>query len=433
MPTLRKMFEEGLVGARLNFSHGTHASHTRLVRNIRKASRLAKRNVTILADLQGPKLRLGGLPVSLRVSVGEVVTLPFPFGRMLRGLRRGSRILLRDGDMEAEYLSVSRGTVKLRMRTGGEVESHIGFHIPGKELRGLPALTPKDEEDVAFALSLGVDWVVLSFVTKTTEVRALRRLLARVPSLRRPKIMLKIERAAAVARFPKLLPLADGIMIGRGDLGLDVPPEDVPLIQKRLVATCRRRGVPVVVATHLLESMVERSRPTRAEVSDVANAVIDHVDALLLAGETAKGKYPVEAVAMMTKVIARTEASSYDNVTARLPRRPTKEESLVFSVAELSRAKRIKAIAIPAQHRALVDALDRFRPEAPLFFLSAYDAELRGRLVGWATHPVKVPPTLSLDDPKAIAAFLRKTKGAPRGMPITVFWYRGREPLFTTL
>lgn len=433
--TIARMLRAGMNAARLNLSHGTHASHRRLIRAIHQASRKAKRNVALLADLQGPKIRVGALSSTIVVKRGLVVELPVTFSGLGKHLKKGVRVLLDDGRVEAEYLSGTGGTITVKIMSGGELTSHVGLAVPGLKLEGVAVLTAKDKDDAFFAMREHVDWLVQSFVTKPSDIAALRRFVrAHADPRFEPKIMAKIERAEAVKNARALIKVADGVMIGRGDLGLDIPPEEVPLAQKKIIRLCREAGKPVVVATHMLESMIRDPRPTRAEVSDVANAVIDHTDAVMLAGETAKGAYPLEAVGMMARIIAETEASAYDDVApVARARRPDKIQIFAFMLAELVYAGRVEHLAVQADDVGLLEALALYRPEVPVFVFGTDSHVLRQELVRWGVEPVKIPSSLEGAAPERLAKFLQKEHQVKKGETVTMVHYRGKEPVFTTV
>ncbi|MBI4592049.1 pyruvate kinase [Candidatus Uhrbacteria bacterium] len=326
--TLEKMMRAGMDVARLNFSHATQKDHARLIRSIRAAARKTKKHVPIIGDLQGPKIRLGELPATgVDVGAGTSIVLttatsryragkiPVTYKSLHRDVKKGDRILIDDGIFEFIVTNVSGREIHARVVNGGLVTSHKGMNFPDSTLK-VSAITPKDKEDALFGISQGVEWIALSFVTSALPVLALKRLIKRHSLKGKPiaRVMVKIEKHEAVKRFDEILAVADGIMIARGDLGVEIPAEEVPVRQKELIALCRKSGKPVVVATQMLDSMIRNLRPTRAEVSDVANAVFDCTGAVMLSGESATGKYPLQAVKMMAKIIKEAEASCYDDL-----------------------------------------------------------------------------------------------------------------------
>lgn len=322
--TLCEMARAGMEVARLNFSHGTHESHGRVVSALRYAMRETGRPVAVLADLQGTKLRVGDLGSGRPLIEGETVRLttdaeeaygeiPVP-GAML-DVQPDDTILLDDGKIELTVLSSEHPTVLCRIEVGGLLTSYKGLNLPAST--GRPAgssddtdlLTTKDRRDLRFAVSAGVDWIALSYVRTAADIERVRTYVnALIAFESRPRLMAKIETPQAVEHIDSIIDAADGVMVARGDLGLEMPAETVPLVQKMIIRRCNRAGTPVVTATQMLESMCHQLRPTRAEVSDVANAILDGSDAVMLSGETASGRFPVEAVRMMRRIIERVEA-----------------------------------------------------------------------------------------------------------------------------
>ncbi|NOY44376.1 MAG: pyruvate kinase, partial [Deltaproteobacteria bacterium] len=313
---LRRMVEAGMDVARLNMSHGDHSTHARTADLVRDAARDVGRQVALLLDLAGPKIRLGNLEKPRVVHVGEEIVLasapetgalPVNYPHLAEELVAGDRISLADGAIPLEVIAVEGGRVRARVLSGGTVTSHKGLNLPGKG-DALPAVSEKDADDLRFGLRLGVDWVALSFVRSPADLDPARRIMeeegVRVP------VIAKVEKRQALDRIDGILEAFDGIMVARGDLGVEMPIEEVPGIQKRLIREANRRAKPVVTATQMLLSMVTNPRPTRAEVTDVANAVLDGTDAVMLSEETAMGHHPVEAVATMARIVRRAEADA---------------------------------------------------------------------------------------------------------------------------
>src|SRR5690242_492532 len=316
----RALVEAGMDVARLNFSHGAHSEHGRRYHEVRQAAESAGRNVAVLADLQGPKIRLGRFvdgPVQwatgerVRITVEDVEgshdRVSTTYKELADDVRPGDRLLVDDGNVALVAVDVENGTdVVCDVTEGGTVSNNKGLSLPGVTV-SVPALSEKDAEDLEFALRLGVDFIALSFVRKPEDAKLVHRVMDAV-GIRRPLIA-KIEKPEAVDRLEDIVLAFDGVMVARGDLGVEMPLEQVPVVQKRAIQVCRDNAKPVIVATQMLESMISHSRPTRAEASDVANAVIDGADAVMLSGETSVGKYPVQAVATMGRIISSVEAS----------------------------------------------------------------------------------------------------------------------------
>jgi len=315
---MRGLIRAGMDVARINFSHGDHSTHGQSIATLRQVAEEEQQLVAVMADLQGPKLRVGeieGGAVELRE--GDIVTLtprprpgardeiPVPHPELLRDLRPGQTVLLDDGRLELVVVRAGEGCLKCRVVTGGQLTSHKGINVPGATLR-FSTLTPKDREDAQFALKQGVDFFALSFVRRPADVRELRQFLkSRGADV---SIIAKIEKPEALSVFDEILAEADGIMVARGDLGVETPAEEVPFHQKRIIHACNQAGKPVITATQMLQTMIENPRPTRAEASDIVNAILDGTDAVMLSGETAVGRYPIEAAETMAMICANAEA-----------------------------------------------------------------------------------------------------------------------------
>ncbi len=314
---LSKLIKNGMDIARLNFSHGSYENHAMLMRNIRAVAKQQHKKVTILQDLQGPKIRVAELSKPLTVKKNQTVAIGKDFDLdfdVSTTVKKGERILIEDGLIELKVIKVSKGLIVCKIVTGGVIQSHKGVNLPDSKIT-FPVITDKDVSDLQFGLKHGVNYVALSFVRDAKDLIALKKLIKKYLPARKkaPLVVTKIERPEAVKNFSKILKQSDMIMVARGDLGVEMPDWDVPIIQKDIIAKCRKAKKPVIVATQMLDSMIRNPRPTRAEVSDVANAVIDRADAVMLSGETATGKYPVEAVIEMRRIIEDTEASPYDD------------------------------------------------------------------------------------------------------------------------
>src|SRR3989339_368436 len=328
---ISKMVRAGMNVARLNFSHGSHSDHANLISSIRRMAEETQEPIAIIQDLQGPKVRVGDLPEGgVTLDLGKQVVLTtdpdhgadrigVTYGGLHGDVQLGDRLLLDDGLMDIRVTGVSGRDIACQVVTGGVLTSHKGINLPTATL-SIPAITDKDRDDIAFGVAQEVDWVALSFVRNAKEIYDLRYMIKELerkggkassddPSVR---IIAKIEKHEAIKNIAEIIEAADGIMIARGDLGIEMPAEEVPLIQKRIIDLCLEAAKSVIVATQMLDSMIRNPRPTRAEVSDVANAVIDHTDAVMLSGETASGKYPLEAVQTMARVAVEVEKSRSD-------------------------------------------------------------------------------------------------------------------------
>ena len=314
---LLALMNAGVNVFRLNFSHGSQASKSTLIQNIRNLSQQQQKPIAIMGDLQGPKIRVGALPggtmelhpgaevtITTRTEIETTGVIPTIYQQLPEDVNPGDQILLDDGLLELEVLSVAGKDVRCKVRVGGTLKDHKGINLPGVNISA-PALSEKDREDLQFCIREEVDYVALSFVRSAADVLKLKEILITQQSDIR--IVAKIEKPEAVANFAAILEAADSIMVARGDLGVEISPEKVPLIQKQIIRQCNAAGKPVITATQMLESMVDNPRPTRAETSDVANAILDGTDAIMLSAETAVGHYPLEAVALMVRVAEEVE------------------------------------------------------------------------------------------------------------------------------
>jgi pyruvate kinase len=321
---LRSLIQAGMDVARLNFSYGSQEYHRANIARIREAACELGRPVAILGDLQGPKLRVGTLPedgVLLRVDecvtlttrriVGTAREIPVQYERLSQDVAPHDRILIDDGLLELEVLQSEGGEVRCQVRVGGWLKSNKGMNLPRTPV-SVPAITEKDRDDLSFALEQAVDWVALSFVRSAQDVEGLKSLIEQQDSQPVPaRVIAKIEKPEAVAHIDEIISAADGIMIARGDLAIETSPEEVPMVQKMIIAKCNALGRPVITATQLLDSMIHNPRPTRAEASDVANAILDRTDAIMLSGETAVGSYPVASLRTMVRIARNVERSPH--------------------------------------------------------------------------------------------------------------------------
>ena len=386
---------------RLNFSHGTHDSHAATLARVRSAAARAKREVAVLQDLSGPKIRTGalegGLPLELNVGdtlriqtgafVGGPGRVPTTFEGLARGVRSGDRLLLADGLIELRVDGTDGVEIHTTVVEGGRLGEHKGINAPGVVLPA-SAMTPKDVEDVTFGLSLGVDMVALSFVQSAEDLRRARQLMAEHGGADVP-LVAKLERPQALEHLDEILASCDGVMVARGDLGLEMPLERVPRAQKAITRGARQRGIPVIVATQVLESMTTEARPTRAEVSDAANAVDDGVDAIMLAGETAVGAFPARAVQTLDAIIRDAEASP---APEWLPPRDGTGDDHAQAICEaaVTLANRDDAQAIIAVTRGGGTArrLSALRPRAPIIATTDRDDTARRLALYWGVVPV---------------------------------------------
>lgn len=431
-PVLRQLLRAGVDVVRLNFSHGTHAGHAEMVRRVREASRATGLPVAILQDLAGPKMRIGLLrddAVRLRhgaeVQVleddvpGDERRIPAESAGLLPRLRPGALLRLADGQIELRAVRRVAGGVACRVVHGGTLRSRQGLHVPGTA-RGVAAFTARDRRDLAFGLSLGVDAVALSFVRDASDVLAVRRFCEQRGA--RPFLVAKIERPEALDALPEILQVASGVMVARGDLGIALGVENVPLAQKRIIREALRLHRPVITATQMLESMIEQPSPTRAEVSDVANAVLDGADAVMLSAETAVGRHPLAAVRTLARVALRVEATG----TAQVPLDiPVGREDTALAVA---RAARLAARAVEA--RAIFAFTDSgrtarlvsgMRPQRAIFGFTYKEATLRRMQLFWGVTPLLIARARDNESMIAAAeALLLKRRLVRRGDRVVI-------------
>lgn len=436
------MIRAGMDVARLNFSHGTYQNHAALIRHIRAAARRAGKTVAILQDLQGPKIRVGDLPkegVPLKKGQGVVLStgasqfsflhspfsIPVQYKRLHEDVGKGDTLLLDDGTMELWVEGVRGRNIRATVVVGGLLKSHKGINVPTASLSATP-LTAKDIRDLAFGLQQQVDFVALSFVRRAADVERLRRLVKKVPGtisrsrppLTPPRIIVKIERREALDHLDAIIAAADGVMVARGDLALEADAASVPIYQKTMIRKCLEAAKPVITATEMLGSMVEKPRPTRAEVSDVANAVIDHTDATMLSGESATGKYPVRTVETMAHIIGDTEASPLDDLVAPPNVSPDARPVAAVSAAACTLAAEVNAAAIVTVTTAgfTARAISRHRPPRPIVAVTTDPAVARQLALSWGVHPVVRTGSGNADAVRRWAiARLRKTRLVRRG------------------
>jgi pyruvate kinase len=408
---LSAVLSAGMDVARLNFSHGSHAEHSRRLRTLREAAVACGKAVAVMQDLQGPKIRTGSLEGGRRIELRDsalitITTRPLlcneklistTFDRLPQEVRPGNNILLSDGLIELRVESVKGTEVHCRVMNGGELGEHQGINLPGVGLR-ISALTAKDREDLKFGIQNRVDYIALSFVRRAEDILALKRILAR--SERSIPVVAKLEKPEAIDHLDDILRATDAVMVARGDLGVEMPPEMVPAVQKRIISRASAMRVPVITATQMLESMTVHPRPTRAEASDVANAVIDGTDALMLSGETATGHYPVKAVEMMERIISVTEgtqrAAGVRSVWDRAERLDV-PEAICETVAHMTSELNLKAVAVFTQSGSSARLISKYRPRVPVFAFSPFDNVLRRTALYWGVTPVHMRRLQSTD------------------------------------
>ncbi|MBD2138241.1 pyruvate kinase [Anabaena sp. FACHB-1237] len=401
---LKAIIEAGATTLRLNFSHGTHEDHQRSIRLIRQTAFELNRPVAILQDLQGPKIRLGKFEHgSIMVSKGDRFTLTnrpvigneeiscVTYEYLAAEVPVGAKILLDDGKVEmvVEEINREKGDLHCRVTVAGKLSNSKGVNFPGVYLSIKP-MTDKDKEDLMFGLDQGVDWVALSFVRNPQDIIEIKELISSTG--KSVPVVAKIEKHEAIEQMEAVLALCDGVMVARGDLGVELPAEDVPVLQKRLIATANRLGIPIITATQMLDSMVNNPRPTRAEVSDVANAILDGTDAVMLSNETAVGSYPVEAVATMAKIAERIEQEEAENTNSRQSRdkRRSIPNAISQAVGQIAENLGASAIMTLTQTGATARNVSKFRPKTPILAITPHVNVARQLQLVWGVKPLLV-------------------------------------------
>jgi pyruvate kinase len=401
------LVEAGMDAARLNLSHGTHADHAQHAELVRAVQQQLGRPLALIADLQGPKLRIGDLSESRYLNGGDEVLvtgdavaangdLPIAPAVASEVLQPGHDILIDDGLVRLRVEEVQADRVRCRVVVGGEVKANKGVNLPGVPIP-IPSLTEKDLDDLEFALGLGVDYVALSFVRAAADVRDLQALIrARGSSAR---VIAKIEKSEAVDALDDVLDEADALMVARGDLGVEIGAATVPLLQKRIILRCLEAGKPVITATQMLESMVAHAEPTRAEASDVANAILDGTSAIMLSAETAVGAYPLEAVRTMDSIARAVEPSmGYRHELPEATGGADVRRAMSNAATDLAEALGAKAILAATATGRTASELARLRPRRPMIGLSHHQAAVQQMALEWGVLPLLMPSTVDLDD-----------------------------------
>lgn len=411
---IRKLFEAGMDVARLNFSHGTHEEHARIIAMLRETSGLLKKPISILADLQGPKIRTGvlagGGTVLLRPGqrfvittskvLGDSTRVSTTFHPLPRELKRGDRVLLSDGLIELRVEETTNMEVICQVENGGMLGEHKGINLPGVKLH-VPAVTEKDREDLRFALKHGADYVAASFVRRAEDVLLAKKLIRRAG--KNTPVIAKLEKPEAIDNLDEILRVSEGVMVARGDLGVEMSPERVPVVQKNIIARARELRRPVITATQMLESMTQNPRPTRAEASDVANAIFDGTDAVMLSAETATGKYPVESVAMMARIIEEAEASIQEFPRPAAQEKLKVPETVAELVCHASRELHMKLIAVFTHSGFTARLVSRYRPLVPIIAFSPEQGTRRRMALLWGVTPRSIVDIKKIDGLAAIA------------------------------
>jgi pyruvate kinase len=408
---LRMLMHAGMDVARLNFSHGSHADHAKIIETLRRMASSEGRTICILQDLQGPKIRTGALrghqlvtlnsgarvTITTRDVEGTADLISTTFKDLPREMKPGSRILLSDGRIELRVKAVRGEDIECEVINGGTLAEHQGINLPGAAL-SIPALTEKDRKDLEFGIKHGVDLVALSFVRSASDIRTARGIIAARNS--DIPVFAKLEKPQALDQLEEILEAADGVMVARGDLGVEMPPEKVPVIQKYVIRRAAEWRKPVIIATQMLESMIENPRPTRAEASDVANAIFDGTDAVMLSGETASGRYPLEAVQMMAKIVVEAEENlaEFMQPRRREHRRLSVSETICESIAHAAEDLDMAAIAVFTETGNTARMLSKHRPRSRIYAFSHMPAVCNRMNLLWGVQPVRRDHALSSED-----------------------------------
>jgi pyruvate kinase len=421
---IERLVRSGMNVARLNLSHGTHDVHAKYIRNVRKISQRLGTPVAILVDLPGPKYRTGRLKdgqatlkkgalvtLTTRDIEGDAAVVPVNLPNLPQDVKTGDTILLNDGAMQLRVLGKNGSEVKCRVTVGGALTERRGLVVPGMRVSG-PFVTDSLREHIAFSIQQKPDYLAISFVSNDEDVSAVKAVLsetnADIP------VISKIERVQAVKDFDDILSISEGIMVARGDLGVDIPLERVPLIQKEIIQKCNRAGKPVITATQMLESMINAARPTRAEVTDVANAILDGTDATMLSAETSMGKYPVQAVKTMARIAEETEKGlSYAHLIAERSTWIERETDELISYSACHTADSLGAVAIVAftQSGSTARRVSKYRPRVPILALTPSGAVSGRLMLHWGVYPLLVGPSLSVDEQFMAGARIAKETG----------------------
>jgi pyruvate kinase len=417
--TLSELLKAGLDVARLNFSHGTHADHQTVFRRLRRLSQETGRPITILQDVQGPKIRTGEMADgAVELKAGQILTLTtravlgsnelisVDYAGLPECVKPGSRILIDDGNLELVVVGVSPQAegrpVETRVVLGGTLKAHKGVNLPGARL-DVPGLTAKDIDDLHFGLELGVDAVAISFVREAQDIQFVRQTLAQAGANQRlPLIIAKLERPEALDNLEAILEAVDGVMVARGDLGVEMPPESVPIAQKRIIEQANQKARLVITATQMLESMIHSPRPTRAEASDVANAIFDGTDAVMLSAETAAGQYPVQSVLMMNAIVEQAEEHTVEwgrwNGLPELGDRDDDTFYLTQAACQLAHDRNVTALAVFTESGRTACLLSKERPVAPILACTPNLDTYQRMGLYWGVQPLLVPRAQNIED-----------------------------------
>ncbi|MEA1940601.1 MAG: pyruvate kinase [Candidatus Caldatribacteriota bacterium] len=409
---IEKLIQRGMDVGRLNFSHGDYEEHLQKIKYIRQASLKTDESVAILQDLGGPKIRIGKIekePIHLKEGSSFILTnrevpgdeqgVSVTFPSLPQKVKKGNSIFLSDGTLELKVKELTSTDITCRVVRGGELTSHKGINIPNIS-SDIPSLTEKDYQDILFGIKNKVDFIGLSFTRNAEDVLRARRFL-KENGAEDISLIAKIEKKEAVENLKEIIEVSDGIMVARGDLGVEIPLENVPLVQKDIIKRCNLAGKPVITATQMLMSMVNNSRPTRAEVTDVANAILDGTDALMLSEETAVGNYPLEAVETMNKIALRVEKDmDYEKILSKrsLSVKPTNPDAISHATCQVALDLKAKVIVTFTFSGSTARMVSRYRPHVPIIAASPQDSTVRKLALSWGVYPFKSGELENTDD-----------------------------------
>jgi len=450
--TITELVQAGMNVARLNFSHGTEAEHASRIELIRRISKELELPVTILQDLQGPKIRTGvlskesvqllagqSLVLTTKPVIGDDRLISVDYPGLVDSVKPGSRILLDDGNLELVVKAAMGDRVETQVSLGGELKAHKGVNLPGARL-DMPGFTSKDEEDLAFGLSHGVDAVAISFVRSVQDVTTVRQAISRLaPDLPRIPVIAKLERPEALDNLDEIVQSADGVMVARGDLGVEMPPEAVPIAQKEIIESANCQARVVITATQMLDSMIQKPRPTRAEASDVANAIFDGSDAVMLSGETAAGKYPVQSIEMMNAIICEAEAhlSEWGHWKGTCSTESVQDDTYFMTLAarELAHDRNVSAIAVFTKSGRTALLMSKTRPQVPILAFTPEQDTYQRMGIYWGVKPHRVPHVDTIEDMLKVVetAMVASTSIQPGQQVVMVCGFPVRETRPTNL
>jgi pyruvate kinase len=429
---LRRVIESGANAIRLNFSHGNHNEYARAIARIRALAAENGMPLAVVADLQGPKIRVGELGeagvelrkgkkvilTSRRVK-GDSETIPISFPELAKVMMKGRKVLLDDGRITLKVMEVDGAEVVCRVMMGGLLESRRGVNFPGIEIKS-PGITGKDKQDLDFALQAGVDYVALSFVSNAEDIEQLRKMI-KSRTDRKVKVIAKIENQESIRNISQVVAAADAVMIARGDLGVEIPPERVPYWQKEIIKQCINHAKPVITATQMLESMIENPVPTRAEASDVANAIYDGTDAIMLSGETAIGRYPMRAINTMHRIARTTESAIKHGRSDHALGQGSISDAISHAACEIAESLKAQAILTPTSSGSTALQVSRMRTFVPQVALCPESDVINQLAIAWGVMPFMINPARDTDDMFAKAISLTRDHGlAEKGDEIVI-------------